>query len=34
MTGPLIAGEELAQITGLSAGQEIGAIIPIGYPLK
>lgn len=34
MTGPLIAGEELAQIAGLSAGQEIGAIIPIGYPLK
>lgn len=34
MTGPLIAGEELAQITGLSAEQEIGAIIPIGYPLK
>lgn len=34
MTGPLIAGEELAQIIGLPVGQEIGAIIPIGYPLK
>ncbi|MDD3551659.1 MAG: nitroreductase family protein [Methanothrix soehngenii] len=34
MTGPLIAGEELARIAGLAAGQEIGAIIPVGYPLK
>jgi len=34
MTGPLIAGEELSSILGLPPEQEIGAIIPIGYPQK
>ena len=34
MTGPLIAGEELSSILGLPPGQETGAIIPVGYPLK
>lgn len=34
MTGPLIAGEELSSILDLAPGQEIGAIIPVGYPLK
>ncbi len=34
MTGPLIAGEELSSILGLPPGHEIGAIIPVGYPLK
>ena len=34
MTGPLIAGEKLSSILGLPPEQEIGAIIPIGYPQK
>lgn len=34
MTGPLIAVDELSSILNLAPGQEIGAIIPIGYPLK
>jgi nitroreductase len=34
MTGPLIAVDELSSILNLAPGQDIGAIIPIGYPLK
>jgi nitroreductase len=33
MTGPLIASEELSAILNLAWGQEIGAIIPVGYHL-
>jgi len=34
MTGPLIAVDELSSILNLAPGQVIGAIIPIGYPLR
>ena len=34
MTGPLIAGKELAEALDLAPEQEIGAIIPIGYAHK
>lgn len=33
MTGPLIAERELAELLEIPPGREIGAIIPIGYPL-
>ncbi len=32
MTGPLIAGPELAERLGLRNGYEIGAVIPVGHP--
>ena len=33
MTGPLIAGERIAEILKIPPGREAGAIIPIGYSL-
>jgi hypothetical protein len=34
MTGPLIAADELSAILNFAPEQEIGAIIPVGYPIK
>jgi len=34
LTGPLIAEEELARMLALKPGRNIGALIPIGYPLN
>ncbi len=32
MTGPLVAGAELAEALGVRNGREIGALIPVGHP--
>jgi nitroreductase len=34
MTGPLLAEAELTARLGLAPEQQIGAVIPVGYPLK
>jgi nitroreductase len=34
MTGPLIAEEEIAKVINIRKGRNIGAIIPIGYPIE
>lgn len=32
MTGPLVAAQPLEELLGISAGWELAAIIPVGYP--